>query len=184
MFADIVQKTQTKPPFDNRNFSFPKICNQKKLKKILQKLQKICIKAEEERKQNNFFSKKYEIFFLQEFASNAKKKREAGSAQQQEQSRRRKRDHEELGYAVHVHKNNPQTIFYSTIPHLFFSLLPGDSKLNRLPRSKSSRILNATCQNLGRENLLKYVELGSECHPFKKGGHKRNRWGKVVEKAH
>jgi hypothetical protein len=24
MFADIVQKTQTKPPFDNRNFSFPK----------------------------------------------------------------------------------------------------------------------------------------------------------------
>jgi len=58
MFADIVQKTQTKPPFDNRNFSFPKICNQKKLKKNLQNLQKICIQAEEERKQINFFSKK------------------------------------------------------------------------------------------------------------------------------
>jgi hypothetical protein len=34
MFADIVQKTQTKPPFDNRNFSFPKSATKKIEKKI------------------------------------------------------------------------------------------------------------------------------------------------------
>ncbi len=123
MFADIVQKTQNKTALRQQKRFFSKICNKKSLNFFLQILQKICIKAEEERKTDQFLLQKIGILFFGGTRREQCKSTRSQSAQQ-EQSRRRKRDHEELGYAVHVHTKQPQTIFYSTNPHLFFHFCP------------------------------------------------------------
>jgi hypothetical protein len=127
MFADIVQKTQTKPPFDNRNFSFPKSATTKKnLKKKLQKLKKICIKAEEERKQINFFSKKLGFIF---FRSSRAMQKYAKRFRATKSKAVVGKETTKSSATPCTYTKQPQTIFYSTIPHLFFSLLPGDSNV-------------------------------------------------------
>ncbi len=116
MFADIVQKTQTKPPFDNRNFSFPKSAT-KKIEFFFTNITKRSVSKQKRRENRSISSPKNRIFFFPEFASNAKNTR-SGSAQQ-EPSRRRKRDHEELRYAVHVHKTTANHLLLNSSSSFF-----------------------------------------------------------------
>jgi hypothetical protein len=72
---------------------------------------------------------------------------------QQEQSRRRKRDHEELGYAVHVHKTNRKPSF-TQLFLIFFSLLPGESNLTDCRDPRAHRFSMPRVKIWRRENLL------------------------------
>lgn len=48
----------------------------------------------------------------------------------------------------------------------FFPLLPGDSNLTDCRDPRAHRFSMPRVKIWGEKTLLKYVELGSECHPF------------------
>lgn len=120
MFADIVQKTQTKPPLDNRNFSFPKSAT-KKNRIFFTNITKDLYQSRRGEKTDQFLLQQLGFFFP-EFASNAKNTQEAVPRNKSKAVVGKETTKSSATPCTYT--KQPQTIFYSTIPHLFFTYCP------------------------------------------------------------
>ncbi len=140
----MVQKTQRKPPFDNRNFSFPKSATKK-----IANITKDLYQSRRGEKTDQFLLQKIGIvFFFRELASNANL-REAVPHNKSKAVVGKETTKSSATSCTYTNQTaNHLLLNYSSS---FFHFCPVILNFNRLPRSKSSPILNTTCKNLGRE---------------------------------
>jgi hypothetical protein len=162
LFADIVQKTQTKPPFDNRNFSFPKSAT-KKIDFFFQILQKDLYQSRRGEKTDQFLLQKIGFFFpgVREQCKKIYAKRFRATRAKPSSEKRPRRARLRRARTQNSRKPSFTQLFL-----IFFSLLPGDSNLTDCRDPRAQRFSMPRVKIWGRENLLTCGKLGSQCHPF------------------